>query len=187
MSGYFIIKGLAEEETAVLYSLASPSDVDGWMLARSFSVPVAQPVEATLVPDNEDGLLLPFYGVPQIMHRDVREALLSAGVDNVDFYQAVVKREDGTVVSDEYFAYNILGAVRAADLVKTSFAPEYPSRMIDSSIEKLSVDPALAHGLLMFRLAESIRTVVVHQKVRAAIEAKAIPHIVFLDSSDWVF
>jgi hypothetical protein len=157
------------------------------MLARPFSAPVPEPVEVTLVPDNEDGLLLPFYGAPQIMRKDLCEAIIGAGVNNLDTYQALVQREDGTIVSRDYLAYNILGAVRAADLNETRFNAQNPSRMIDASVEKLAVDPSRAHDLLMFRLAESIRTIVVHQKVRTAIEGAGIEHIVFLGPEDHLF
>jgi hypothetical protein len=187
VTDYYVMKGFAEAQVIVLYSLKDPGPSDNWMLARRFSVPVPVPVEVTVVPDNEEGILLPFYGAPQIMRKDLYETLVGVGVDNIDVYKAVVKREDGVVISEDYLAYNILGAMRAADLTGTRFAPENPSRMIDASIEKLLVSETRVKGLLLFRLAESIRTIVVHAKVRKAIEARAIPYIVFLGADDRLF
>lgn len=187
MSSYYVMKGLAEERTVLLYSLKSPSNRDNWMLARAFSVPVTEPVEAVINAENETGVLLPFYNTPQIMRADVYEAVRSAGVDNVDVYKALVKREDGSVFAENYLAYNILGALKATDLGKSQFAPENPSRMIDASIEKLTVDESRARGLLMFRLAESIRTIVVHETVKSAVEARGIPHVAFLASEQFIF
>ncbi len=187
MSDYFVMKGFAEAQVIVLYSLKDPGPRDNWMLARPFSVPVQEPVEVTVVPDNEEGILLPFYGVPQIMRTDVLKVLVDVGVNNIDVYKAVLRREDGTLVSDDYVAYNILGAVRATDLPGTKFAAENPSRMIDASIQNLTVTEESARGLLLFRLAESIRLIVVHEKVKKAMEASAIPYIVFLGEGDSIF
>jgi hypothetical protein len=187
MSGYFIMQTYAEENIKALYSLEEPNSRDGWMLARPFSAPVSTPVQATVNPDNRRGILLPFYGSPQIMRKDLHQALLDAGVDNIDVYEAVVKLEDGTVVSSDYLAYNVLGAVSAADIEGTEFAPENPSRMIDASIEKLQVSDARAKGLLLFRLAESIRLIVVHDKVRRMVEARGIPYMVFKPPSEGGF
>jgi len=187
MGNYYVMRGLAETKVVVLYSLSSPSLRDDWMLARRFTDPVSEPVEAVVNSDHETGVLLPFYDSPQIMRQDVYEAVVGAGVDNIDVYKAVVKREDGGVVAEDYLAYNILGAVKAADLGTTQFAPENPSRMIDASIERLTVDENRAGNLLMFRLAESISTIVVHAKVKAAVEARGIPHISFIASGEFVF
>jgi hypothetical protein len=76
------MKGFAEAQVIVLYSLKDPGPRDNWMLARPFSVPVQEPVEVTVVPDNEEGILLPFYGVPQIMRTDVLKVLVDVGVNN---------------------------------------------------------------------------------------------------------
>lgn len=92
--------------------------------------------------------------------------MLAAGVDNIDLYKAIVRREDGSVVSEDYVSYNVIGVVQAADLSRTQFAPENTSRLLDASIEKLAVDPSKAHDLLLFRLAESLGTVVVHERVK---------------------
>jgi hypothetical protein len=121
------------------------------------------------------------------MRTDVLKVLVDVGVNNIDVYKAVLRREDGTLVSDDYVAYNILGAVRATDLPGTKFAAENPSRMIDASIQNLTVTEESARGLLLFRLAESIRLIVVHEKVKKAMEASAIPYIVFLGEGDSIF
>jgi hypothetical protein len=187
MSSYYVMKGLAEERTVLLYSLESPSNRDNWMLARPFSVAISEPVEAVVNAENETGVLLPFYNTPQIMREDVYDAVRSAGVDNVDVYKALVKREDGSVFAENYLAYNILGALKAVDLGKSQFAPENPSRMMDASIEKLTVDESQVGNLLMFRLAESLRTIVVHESVKTAVEARGIAHIAFLASEQFIF
>ncbi len=187
MSDYFAMKGYAEEPIILVYSIKDPSDNDSWMWGRPFIAKVQEPVEAVVIPDNDKGVLLPFYNTPQIMRKDVYEALTNAGVDNIEVYRAVVKTEEGNIVSDDYLAYNIIGVVKAVDISKTQFAPENPSRLIDASVEKLTINANGTKGLLLFRLAESIRTIMVHDRVKAAIESRRIPYIVFLGGNDFLF
>jgi hypothetical protein len=186
MSSYFVMQGAADAQIVLLYSLKAPGKFDNWMLARRFQAEVQEPVQATINPQNKKGILLPLYGVPQIMRRDLYETLVGAGVDNIDVYAAVVTQEDGTVVSNDYVAYNIIGAVKAADLSATEFAPENPSRMVDAGVEKMAISDEKAKGLLLFRSAESIRLIVVHENVRKAIEAKGIANIAFRGSEDGI-
>lgn len=187
MSDYFVMKGFADHSVSVLYDIIDPSEDDCWMWGRSFRATIQEPVEVTVVPDNDFGALLPLYDVPQIMHKNLYEALRAAGVDNIAVYKAIIRREDGSVVSEDYLAYNVIGVIQAADVGKTQFAPENTSRMIDASIEKLSIDHSRGRGLLLFRLAESLRTVVVHERVKEEVERRRIPDIVFLGENDYLF
>lgn len=186
MSNFFAMKGFAEEPIILMYSIKAPNG-NNWMWGRPFTPAVQEPVEAVVIPDNDQGVLLPFYNTPQIMRKDVCEALTSAGVNNIEVYRAVIKTEDGSVVSDDYLAYNIVGVVKSVDISKTQFAPENPSRLIDASVEKLAVNAESTRGLLLFRLAESIRTIVVHESVKAAIESRHIPYIEFLSGDSFLF
>ncbi|MBL8914738.1 MAG: hypothetical protein JNM17_28795 [Archangium sp.] len=187
MSTFFSMKGFANEPIVLLYSLPEPGDHDSWLWGRRFSVGVVEPVEVVVIPDHDQGVLMPFYNTPQIMRRDVLAALRDAGVDNLDTYAAVVKTEAGRVVSDDYVAYNVIGVARAADLQRTRFAVENESRLIDASIERLSIDRSRTGGLLLFRLAESLRTVIVHESVRAAVERRGIRCIEFHGEDDFTF
>jgi hypothetical protein len=183
MKRYYVMEGTADGPVVLMNSLKGPAKGDGWMLGRMFVGQVQVPVQVTAKEGFDLGILMPFYPTPTIMRRDLYEAIRSAGVDNVDAWQAVVRKANGTILSNEYLAYNVLGVVRAAG-AGTTYAPENPSRMVDASIESLQIDENAARGLLLFRLAESIDTVVVHRTVRAAIETRGIENIRFVDPPD---
>jgi hypothetical protein len=187
VSGYFIMEGRADGQSiALLYSLTPPGPGEGWLLGRRFRQAPALPVRAVLIDDFEDQILLPLYSTPQIMTNALYEALVAAGVDNLEVYPAVVCKEDGTVVSEDYKAFNLLGVVSAADASKSVFNPLNPSRLVDASFETLALAEERCHDLLMFRLAEYTAAVVVHTKLKQAIEALAIPNIVFTAPSDYL-
>jgi hypothetical protein len=185
MRQYYVMQGVAVGPVVILNSLRGPADGDGWMLVRNFKGQVQVPVQVTAKEDFDAGILMPLYPTPTIMRRDLYEAICSAGVDNIDVWQAIVRKADGTILSDQYLAFNVLGIVSAAG-PGTTYAPENPSRLVDASIESLEIDESAAHGFLLFRLAESIDTVVVHRKVRAAIEARGIKNIAFVDPPDYL-
>lgn len=183
MSRYYVLEGAAEGPIVLLNSLRGPGKGDGWMLGRKFKAQVSEPVQVTAKEDFDEGILMPLYPTPTIMRDDLYEAIVSAGVDNIDAWQAEVRKADGTLLSDRYKAFNVLGIVQAAG-PGTVFAPENPSRMVDASLESLDLDASAVHGLYLFRLAESVGVLIVHEKVKQAIEARGIENVKFTDPAD---
>ena len=114
---------------------------------------------------------------------DFLEALRSAGVDNIDTYDAALESEDGSVRLPGYKAYNIVGTVTAADVAKSEFSPDNPSRQIDASIRSLVVDETKTKGLLLFRLAESVDTILIHHSVKTVLEARNFRGVLFTPPS----
>jgi hypothetical protein len=183
MSRYYIMDGTAETNIVLMNSLDEPSPVDDWMLGKKFTGVVKTPVEVQAKEDFDWGVLMAIYQAPTIMRRDLYEALCSAGVDNIDVWPAIIRKADGSVLSEDFLAFNVLGTVSAAG-PNTVYAPENPSRMVDASIESLDIDNHAAKNLLLFRLAESIDLIVVHHAVKAAVEARGIDRVTFIEPSD---
>lgn len=46
--------------------------------------------------------------------------------------------------------------------------------------------PAKTRGTLMFRLAEAVNAIVIHEKVKAAVQAAGIDTLTFMPPEDWV-
>jgi hypothetical protein len=176
---YYVMEFGAEGTIVLLYSLPGPGPRDSWMLGRKFKASVSVPVEINAIEEFDEGILLPLYSAPTIMRNDLYEAIVSAGVDNLDVWDAIVRKADGTLLSDQYKAFNVIGLRSAGS--GTTYAPENPSRMIDASIESLKIGENEARGLYLFRLAESCGIIVVHEKVKNAIEARGIQNIRFID------
>jgi hypothetical protein len=122
-----------------------------------------------------------------MMRDDLLTCFIENGVDNIDSYPIVItNRVTGEEITG-YSAINIIGLVRAADVTRTVFSPDNPSRLIDADIDALTIDPSRASGLLLFRLAEAVTGVVVHGKIKDAIEATgAFPDLRFIEPKEWM-
>jgi hypothetical protein len=182
---YYVLES-ANPNQMLLYDVEEPSDEDNWLLGQPFQSPPEEPVVAEIQPGYERKELMPYFGTPPIMSDDFHQALVDAGVDNLEVYDAVLRSEDGSIEHTGFKAFNVVGLVSAADLSRTKFSPDNPSRLIDAGIESLAVDADKAKDLLLFRLAEYVGAVVVHEKVKRAIESRNFPHVVFQDPSEFI-
>jgi hypothetical protein len=175
-----------EHEEAMMLSHIQEVDGQDWFEGRRFRTPPQTPVEVFVSPEYEDRVLLEFFPVQMLMRTDLVQCLRDAGVDNLEAYDAVIRESEGDRVYDNYKAVNVVGVISAADRARTIFHPDNPSRLINADIESLYIDPAKAGDALMFRLAEAITGLVVHERVKAAVEAGNFPNMVFTDPADWV-
>jgi hypothetical protein len=120
-----------------------------------------------------------------VMSKRLYEILVHSGVDNLDTYEVELHDpEDGTVYKD-FIAFNIVGKITAAESMKTRFAPNNKERLISADIDSLSIDESKAAGLLMFRLAESVNTIILHESVKKIIEAAGINTLTFIEPEEW--
>ncbi len=78
----------------------------------------------------------------------------------------------------------MVGVITAADLANSKFDPEQPENMISMGFDSLAIDSDKTKGALMFRLAESITTILVHEQVVKAVEAAGIPLVRFFKTED---
>lgn len=184
-TNYYVLDS-GSNNMMLLFDIPDPSFDDGWFGGRRFQSQPKEPVVVKIRPGHEQGDLLPYFGVSTVMSNAFYETLRTVGVDNLEVFDAVIQSKDGVIVHRGYKAFNVVGLVRAADISKSKFSDDNPSRLIDSSIESLVLDPSKTHGLLMFRLAEYVGAVLVHEKVKQAIEAKKIPYIIFREPGELV-
>jgi hypothetical protein len=175
---YYILDS-GSENMMLLYEPENPSLRDRWFAGCRFQKLPEEPVVVEIRPNHEQGDLLPYFGTATLMSDLFYEALRESGVDNIDVYDAVIQSEDGSVTHTGYKAFNIVGVVQAADLARTVFNDPPGTRLIDGSIETLVIRPDLPRTLLMFRLAEYLGAVIVHEQVKRVIESKNLPHIIF--------
>lgn len=169
----------------LLSGMPSPTDkplIDRWLKGSPFTRPLKQePIVVTILAGNEHSELMPYFGAEPVMSNAFHQALVEAGVDNMDAYDCILRSEDGTVEYKGFKAVNIIGVIRATG-EGTEFTGD--SRLIDASMDRMAVDPKKTFGALMFRLAENLSTVVVHESVKRYIEKKGFPSIVFRDPGD---
>lgn len=155
-----------------------------WILGRRFEPPMPEPVRAT-VKMRKKSVLTELVKVPlPLMSARLHRVLQEAGVSNLDVYRAEIKDEDSGQIHADHLAFNIIGVIAAADLAKSIYvAPDGP--MVSVDFDSLAIDAARARGALMFRLAESVSGIVVHESVRKAVEAAGIDGLSFTVPADW--
>lgn len=150
---------------------------------QSVPVPLEFPLKRINPSAADHGSAMPpyFRGTIPLFRNDLIATLKSAGVDNIDFYSArVVDSEDGSVNND-YMAGNIVGAVSLADLSRSIYTASPGGPIIDVEFDHFEADPAKYAQLLMFRLAESTGTIMVHSRVRDKVLADGFTMLDFLD------
>ncbi|HKO91748.1 MAG TPA: DUF1629 domain-containing protein [Polyangiaceae bacterium] len=122
-----------------------------------------------------------------LMSRRLVAALQSAGVDNLQTFETRVVNPQGAppLPEDYYLAVNILGLVAAADMrrSKTSSATAKEAASVD--FHALSVDPSKAGGHGIFRLAENVSAVLVHERVRQHVERAGIDTLTWQKPETW--
>lgn len=122
-----------------------------------------------------------------LMTKRLVGALLEAGVDNLQAFKTRLVDPYGTPSppADLYLAVNIVGRVAAADLSKSILNEDVKERMISADFHSLVVKEKNTKGALMFRLAENISVVLVHEKVKEFVIANGIDTLTWLAPEEW--
>jgi hypothetical protein len=141
-----------------------------WVGGRRFEAPPPVPLRFEVFRDG--GARMPAFFVPTIplMRHDLLVALRQSGVDNLDDYPAEVFIPQTGVETHDYRAVNVVGVVKAADLAQSSFSAPSGRPTIDVDFDSLVLDESLVADRLLFRLAEAVSAILVHDKVRRAVE-----------------
>jgi len=120
-----------------------------------------------------------------VVRDDVVEVLRKAGVDNIQYFDAVVVDPITGQEHRDYKAYNIVGLVACASMQDSELMGTSDSTIGDVDFHALVIDESKTRGLLLFRLAENVSAVVVHERVKQAIEDAGIPGFVFYGPGEW--
>jgi len=161
--------------------------ISSWSIGQKFSVAVPKPLIIPITAEDEcdgDPLELYDYNIPLMTSR-LKEAFTAAGVDNIDFYDAILRDSENNK-EFHYFAFNVIGLVSAVDLRKSSLSSFDGDYKIDSSIRGMTIDKTRTQNLLCFRLLENVKTLVVHEKIKNSIENMGVDTIVFYEPNDYV-
>jgi len=122
-----------------------------------------------------------------LLSRRLVDALKAAGVNNLQTYETklVTRFGKNPPPEDLYLAVNLVGLLAAADLAKSKTNPEVAEKMISMDFHSLAIDPSKTHDVLMFRLAENVSAVIVHERVKQAVEAKGITSLSWFAPNQW--
>ncbi len=164
-------------DDATYFDIHDDIDIDGitsWARGTRFTVapPIPIRVPITRIGDDDDAGLLPVpfndqnlcIAIPEII-----QALKNCGVENIQIYPAELI-DTNTQQKYSYFAVNIIGLVRAADLGASRWINLDGDARSDTYFEHLLVDRKKAEGAAMFRLYEDSSSIIVNQVVKQALE-----------------
>jgi len=150
---------------------------------RSFDTPIRIPFEP-LRGYQGPPVEMRDLGIP-IMSERLYKAIVDSGVTNVEWFDAEVLKTS-TSERFAYKAYNVVGLVAAADMTKSEWQSDDGIPIADVSFDELVLDETKARGALLFRLAENVNALLVHQRVRDHIEAAGISTVKFMAAQDWM-
>ncbi|MFK8017515.1 MAG: hypothetical protein AB8G17_18980 [Gammaproteobacteria bacterium] len=121
-----------------------------------------------------------------LFREDMLKALGKAGVDNLELYPAELTDPTSGDTFSDYKAVNILGLVACADLGKSDWQAPSGSAIIDVDFDSLVIDENKTRGLTLFRLAECVSAIMVHESVVEQLHADGIENLDFVEPKDWI-
>lgn len=156
-----------------------------WNTGERFETEPTTPLQARVLTDNQT-VYAEFWDTPiPLMTKRLYKALVSAGINNLDIYPAILTDSRTGVTIQDYVAFNIIGAIAAVNLTATKFALG-SVKNTSSDIDLLVIDANKAQGTLLFRLAEAVHVILVHESVKKTIEATNINTLSFLKTDQVV-
>jgi hypothetical protein len=185
---YFMLEcyGPEEEDMTAIGSWPHFEGVN-WNLGRYVDKKIPTPIVVEL--DHQfPGLMMPMFDSGVLLFSDeMISALHKAGVDNFQCFDALVKDTVNNLVYDNYKVINILGVVAVANLANSNYESHgNDEALIDTDFDSLVIDEKKARGLLMFRLAESVNGIVIHEDVKKVLEQNGIKHLDFVLPEEWI-
>lgn len=156
-----------------------------WISGQKFSEDPVIPITVELEGGSDD-VIVSMYTVGLLLLRDdVISALESVGVDNCDCYPAIINDPRSGRTLENYKAVNIVGTVAAANLDESAHKA-HGSPVVDVDFDGLKIDEAKARNLKIFRLAECVTGIVIHESVRETLLEKGINDLDFINPEDWI-
>ena len=125
------------------------------------------------------------YSNPPLFRDDFICAILEFGVNNIDVYNVAISDPDDGAVYSNYKAVNIIGLIPAADMVLSAATVHDGIPLIDVDFDGLVIDERKALGMMIFRLAESTKAIIIHQNLRDYLLEKGFgDDVEFYDTKD---
>jgi hypothetical protein len=169
---------------ATSVSLVSVWNGPPWMTGARINLVVPNPVVFELNP-RYPGKLCPMYeSTIVLMSNALIGVLHAAGVDNLECFPARIRDSSRAQDIEDYKAVNVVGLIACADMTHSSYDPPEDGEDIPMMFDELCIDDAKARGALFFRLYEAPSAMVVHQKVREAVE-RQIKGMTFYEQGEW--
>lgn len=156
-----------------------------WRRGALITQTVPDPLKFTLKPlnpessDHSPHMPAYFDADSPLFRDDLVQAMKDCGIDNLQYFNALIEDPDDGRVYTSYKAVNIIGLVAATDMEKSQATVHSGPPLIDVEFDNLVVDDSKARGLLIFRLAEATMAILVHQRLRDLLKERGFDDLVF--------
>ena len=165
------------------YDGADPEwEITDFLMGRLFDATLKQPVEIRLYEYDKGDVGIPDYFDDPLpmMSQLMIDVLEGCGVDNIQLFPVILKNKERNLILENYKAVNIIGVIEAADMKNSDYIDMGGTGKVAVGFRNLVVDEEKAKGALMFRLAESLSTVLIHEKLKEAIEKCGLKYLRFI-------
>jgi uncharacterized protein DUF1629 len=156
-----------------------------WMSGKMITAPIDEPLLYTIDPDYPGEPKAMYDEKILLMRDDLLASLRGAGVDNLQTFQAILRDPRNGTDRTNFKSVNIVGVVSCADEARSQRMGTSTSTMIDVDYHSLVIDEKKTGGALLFRLAEAVSAIVVHDKVKTRVVADGIAGMTFFGPGEW--
>lgn len=111
----------------------------------------------------------------------MRNVFERVGLDNIQYFPAQLKADFAENVVEGYWFAHVIGLVSCVDRQTATYESDDPS----GALQGFQVDDRRCYDLSMFRLAEDPRIVLIHTRVRAALEAARLHGLLFQETTSY--
>jgi hypothetical protein len=163
------------DESAMTAYLAGENQSSNSLIDGQFIDPAGEDLPVRITWEDTTGSpLYDYYSGDHVMSKRMVDILKKAGADNFQEFATELRNKETGEVSHDFVTVNLLGTVSCAN-VGESETTELGSTYY---FHDLVIDPAKTGGLLLFRLAESMMDVLVHERVAKALMAANLRGVV---------
>lgn len=156
-----------------------------WNMGDIIRKELPDPIEIDVNTDEGEAMVTMFHSGILIMTKGMVETLNNAGVNNLQVYNVVLYDRSKNISYNDYLAVNIVGKIACADMDKSN-TTIHGEPIIDVDFDGIVIDESKIFGMLMFRIAECVSGIVVHDKVKTVLEKEGIKYLDFILPEDWV-
>lgn len=141
-----------------------------WFSGKRFSQSLPKPLEVELDDSYGTGLADIFDTGLLLCANRLVDGFITAGVDNIDVYEAKLVDRKRKETYDNYKAVQIIGRVKIADLSKSEAVDAGGAGHTVVQFKKLVIKEDIPKGLLIFRMYEDATTILVHERVKHVLD-----------------
>lgn len=121
-----------------------------------------------------------YYDTFPIMSDYLINALQEAGVNNLQLFPAILRDLKKGIERTDYKVVNVVGKIKAVDMVKSEYIDMGGTGLIAVGFKNMVIDEHKTYGSLLFRLAESITDIAIHESVKNKLEKYKFKYLRYL-------